>query len=236
LWGSIEQAAAGGNAKRRETPRITSAEKAMEDSTDYRITSAGQLRAIIGEPSSMVGLKVLKALDQLAADFIRQSPFLVLSTADADGNQDASPKGDGPGFVLIEDEHTLCIPDRKGNKLVFGLENILVNPHVGLIFMVPGTNETLRVNGTAELSADPELLKRLAARGAAAVLAIRVRIHECFFHCAKAFIRSSLWRPEDWPARIKISFGQYLAAKIGGDDEMARKIDDAVDYDYKHNL
>lgn len=212
------------------------AERVMENSIDYRITNADQLRAIIGEPSRMVGLKVLKALDQPSADFIRQSPFLVLGTADADGNQDASPKGDAPGFVLIEDEHTLCIPDRKGNKLIFGLQNILINRHVGLIFMVPGTNETLRVNGTAELTADPQLLDRLAARGAPAVLAIRVTIHECFFHCAKAFIRSSLWRPEQWPERIKISFGKYLAAKIGGDDEMARKIDEAVVFDYKHNL
>jgi uncharacterized protein len=211
-------------------------EDAMENSVEYRITNIDQLRAIIGAPSRMVGLKVLKALDETSADFIQRSPFLVLGTADAGGNQDVSPKGDAPGFVLIEDEHTLCIPDRKGNKLAFGLENILVNPHVGLIFMIPGTNETLRVNGVAELTADPQLLERLAARGAPALLAIRVSIHECFFHCAKAFIRSSLWKPEHWPERMNISFGTYLAAKIGGGDEMARKIDEAVDYDYKHNL
>ena len=203
---------------------------------DYRITTAEQLRTIMGTPGRMTGLKVLKALDQPAADFIRQSPFLVLSTADTEGNQDASPKGDGPGFVLIEDDHTLCIPDRKGNKLLFGLENILVNPHIGLIFMVPGTNETLRVNGSAELTAAPDLLDRLSARGTPALLAIRVTIHECFFHCAKAFIRSNLWKPEQWPDRIKISFGKYLAGKAGGDDEMARKIDEAVEFDYKHNL
>ena len=208
----------------------------MADPTDYRITTADQLRAILGHPSRLTALKVLKALDQPAADFIRQSPFLVLSTADAEGNQDASPKGDGPGFVLIEDERTLCIPDRKGNKLLFGLQNILANPHVGLIFMVPGTNETLRVNGTAELTIEPDLLNRLSARGTPALLAIRVTIHECFFHCAKAFIRSDLWNPEQWPDRIRISFGQYLAAKAGGDAAMARTIDEAVAFDYKNNL
>ncbi|HEX4211308.1 MAG TPA: MSMEG_1061 family FMN-dependent PPOX-type flavoprotein [Candidatus Binataceae bacterium] len=208
----------------------------MASSTDYRITSVDQLRAIIGKPGRLTGLKVLKSLDQPAADFIRQSPFLVLSTADLDGNQDASPKGDGPGFVLIEDERTLYIPDRKGNKLLFGLENILLNPHVGLIFMVPGTNETLRVNGTAELTVEPGLLERLSARGTPGLLAIRVTISECFFHCAKAFIRSNLWQPEHWPEQIKISFGKYLAAKAGGDDEMARTIDEAVAFDYKHNL
>jgi len=208
----------------------------VANTTDYRITNSDQLRAIMGKPGRLTGLKVLKALDQPAADFIRQSPFLVLSTADLRGNQDASPKGDAPGFVLIEDEHTLCIPDRKGNKLLFGLENILVNPNVGLIFLVPGTSETLRVNGTAELTAEPSLLDRLSARGTPALLAIRVTINECFFHCAKAFIRSNLWKPEQWPERIKISFGKYLAAKAGGDDEMARAIDEAVDFDYKNNL
>ena len=89
----------------------------------------------------------------------------MLSTADAEGNQDASPKGDGPGFVIVEDDKTLAIPDRKGNKLVFTLQNILANPHVGMIFMVPGTDETLRVNGTAELTIDPVVLERLTARG-----------------------------------------------------------------------
>ncbi|HUN60214.1 MAG TPA: MSMEG_1061 family FMN-dependent PPOX-type flavoprotein [Candidatus Binataceae bacterium] len=208
----------------------------MIEPTDYRITGVDQLRAIMGKPGRLTGLKVLKALDGPAADFIRQSPFLVLSTADLEGNQDASPKGDGPGFVLIEDERTLYIPDRKGNKLLFGLENILANPHVGLIFLVPGTNETLRINGTAELTAEPSLLERLSARGTPALLAIRVTINECFFHCAKAFIRSNLWKPEQWPERVKISFGKYLAAKAGGDDDMARAIDEAVDFDYKHNL
>jgi predicted pyridoxine 5'-phosphate oxidase superfamily flavin-nucleotide-binding protein len=102
--------------------------------------------------------------------------------------------------------------------------------------MVPGTNETLRVNGAAELTIEPKLLERLSARGTPALLAIRVAIHECFFHCAKAFIRSDLWKPEKWPDRMRISFGQYLAAKAGGDQEMARKIDEAVDFDYKNNL
>jgi len=208
----------------------------MENSGDYRITSLEQLRAIFGEPSPLVAKKLLRGLDEMAAGFIRRSPFLVIGTADAEGNQDVSPKGDGPGFVMIEDENTLLIPDRRGNKLIFTLQNILANPHVGLIFVVPGTDETLRVNGTAELSADPALLEQLSARGLPAQLAIRVKVRECFFHCAKAFIRSQLWKPESWNERMRISWGKYLAEKIGASDETATQIDQFVQQDYKNNL
>lgn len=208
----------------------------MENPSDYRITSVDQLRAIMGMPNQVTPLKLLTALDDTAIDFIRRSPFLVLSTADADGNQDASPKGDGPGFVAIEDRNTLLIPDRKGNKLLFGLQNILANPRVGILFIAPPTSETLRVNGTAEIVVDPAILERLSARGQPAQLAIRVTVRECFFHCAKAFIRSELWNHEKWPERIKISFGKYLAEKMGAGEDVAMKIDAAVAQDYKSNL
>jgi uncharacterized protein len=208
----------------------------MENSSNYLVSSAAQLRSIIGEPGELVPKKVMHALDEMATDFIGRSPFLVLATTDAKGNLDASPKGGGPGFVAVEDELTLAIPDRKGNKLIFGLQNILDNPHVGLIFIIPGTDETLRVNGSAELTIEPALLDRLAERGAPAHLAIRVRVHECFFHCAKAFIRSQLWHPESWPARQKISWGKYFASKIGLNQEALIKLDEMVEHDYKHNL
>jgi PPOX class probable FMN-dependent enzyme len=208
----------------------------METSSNYRVTSTAQLRSIIGEPGDLVPKKVMHALDEMAMDFIRRSPFLVLATTDAEGNLDASPKGGSPGFVAIEDDLTLAIPDRKGNKLIFGLQNIMANPHLGLIFMIPGTDETLRVNGAAELTIEPALLERLAERGASAHLAIRVHIHECFFHCAKAFIRSQLWHPDSWPARQKISWGKYFASKLGLNQEAAVKLDEMVEHDYKHNL
>ncbi len=202
----------------------------------YRITDLDRLREILGHPNPITPKKVMRGLDPVSSDFIRRAPFLVIGTADAEGNLDVSPKGDGPGFVAIEDETTLLIPDRKGNKLLFGFQNILANPHAALIFMVPGTNETLRVNGSAELTCDPAVLSRLGARGTPALLAIRVRIRECFFHCAKAFIRSSLWNPESWGETVKISFGKMLAPKLGIDDEAARKIDQAIEQDYKNNL
>jgi PPOX class probable FMN-dependent enzyme len=208
----------------------------METSSDYRVGSTAQLRSIIGEPGELAPKKVMRALDEMAADFIHRSPFLVLATTDAEGNLDASPKGGAPGFVAVEDEQTLAIPDRKGNKLIFGLQNILADPHVGLIFMIPGTDETLRVNGAAELTVEPALLDRLAERGAPAHVAIRVHVHECFFHCAKAFIRSQLWHPDSWQARQKISWGKYFASKVGLSQEAAIKLDEMVENDYKHNL
>ncbi len=208
----------------------------MENSRDHRIETVAQLQALMGDPNPMTPKKLLSAVDEAGSDFIRRSPFLVLATADAQGHEDASPKGDGPGFVAIEDANTLLIPERKGNRLMFSLKNILANPQVGIIFLVPGTDETFRVNGTAELINDPDLLVRLSARGAPALLAIRVTVRECFFHCAKAFLRSQLWKPETWPARQKISFGKLLSAKIGGSEELARQVDQAIEQDYKTNL
>lgn len=202
----------------------------------HRITSIAQLRTLVGESSPLVQHKLWDTLEPSTLDFIRRSPFLLLATSDAQGNLDVSPKGDGPGFVAIEDDKTLLIPDRKGNKLIFGLQNILFNPHVGVIFLIPGTGETLRVNGRAELTTDPEILQRLSARGQPALVAIRVTVDQCFFHCAKAFLRAQLWNPEAWSTPHAISFGKILAGKMGGDEKMARQIDDFVEQDYKTNL
>jgi len=208
----------------------------MVDSANHRITTVEQLRGLIGQPYPIVKHKLLSALDEMAIDFIKRSPFLVLGTADADGNLDVSPKGDGPGFVAVEDQTTLLIPDRPGNKLIYSLQNILANPRVGALFMVPGTDETLRVNGTAELTIDPAILQRLAARGKPAQLAIRVSVHECFFHCAKAFRRAQLWKHENWPPPQPISFGKLFAPKMGGGEDLARQIDEQCEEDYKTNL
>jgi PPOX class probable FMN-dependent enzyme len=207
----------------------------MENSGDHRITTVEQLRALMGKPHPATPRKLLCALDQTAIDFIARSPFVVLGTADAEGNQDVSPKGGAPGFVVVENPRTLLIPDSKGNKLLFGLQNILENSQVGIIFVVPGTDETLRINGTGELSIDPASLARFSANGSSAQLAIRITVRECFFHCAKALMRSQLWKPESWSARIPFSWGKYLAVKSDGEDAAA-KIDQFVELDYKNNL
>ncbi len=164
------------------------------------VTSMEVLRTIVGgEPSEVARRKELAALDVHARAFIARSPFLLLGTSDAQGRCDVSPKGDAPGFVRVLDDQHLVIPDRPGNKRLDGMRNMLVNPHVGLIFLVPGNDFTLRVNGRAAITRDPELLRSLAAQGKTPLLAIGVEVEEVFLHCARSFRRGRLWDSETWP-------------------------------------
>lgn len=203
-----------------------------------RIENLDQLRAVLGEPHPELGEKNAAVIDEFALAFISRCPLIVLSTADADGRIDASPKGDAPGFVSVVDEKTLLIPDRPGNKLAYGHQNILSNPRVGILFIIPNTPETLRINGTAELHADPTLLDQLAARGKPAVLSIRVSVEECFFHCGKAFIRSDLWKSETWGERHRVSFGRQWAKRKQQEQnqDLVDAIDRSIDEDYRTNL
>jgi PPOX class probable FMN-dependent enzyme len=164
------------------------------------VTSEAELRALIGEPSALALAKERATLDVHCREFIARSPFLLLATSGATGQCDVSPKGDAPGFVLVLDERRLLIPDRPGNKRLDGMHNLLQNPHVGLIFLVPGVEETLRVNGRAWIVRDEDLLARCEARGKVPPLGIGVEVEEAFIHCAKAFKRAGLWEPARWPA------------------------------------
>src|SRR5438132_5849585 len=163
------------------------------------VSSVTALRAMVGQPSEVARNKQLDYLDQHCLAFIARSPFLLLGTSSAEGGCDVSPKGDAPGFAAVLDERTLAIPDRPGNKRLDSLKNILENPRVGLLFVVPGKGETLRINGRATIVRDPALLARLAFEGKQPLLAIVVEVEEAFAHCSKAFIRSHLWEPERWP-------------------------------------
>ncbi|HXJ80748.1 MAG TPA: pyridoxamine 5'-phosphate oxidase family protein [Candidatus Methylomirabilis sp.] len=164
------------------------------------VTSVEELRGIIGgEPSELARRKELSALDVHARAFIARSPFLLLGTCAADGRCDVSPKGDAPGFVRVLDDHHLAIPDRPGNKRLDGMRNILSNPHVGLIFLVPGNDFTLRVNGHAVISREPELLQTFEVQGKTPLLAIGVEVEEVFLHCARSFRRGRLWDRATWP-------------------------------------
>ena len=165
------------------------------------VTSEAELRAMIGEPAELALRKELRALDEHCRDFIARSPFVLIATADANGRCDVSPKGDAPGFVQVLDDRHLAIPDRPGNRRLDGMRNLVANPHVGLIFLIPGHGETLRVNGRAWIVRDQPLLARMAVREKIPTLAIGVEVEECFLHCAKAFKRSGLWQPEAWPDR-----------------------------------
>lgn len=165
------------------------------------VTSRDELREIFKMPSERAVLKERRAMDEHNRAFIAASPFLLLATANAAGQCDVSPKGDAPGFVLVLDDRHLVIPDRPGNNRLDGMSNIVENPHVGLIFLVPGREETLRVNGRASIIRDEEILGRATVVGKRPPVGIGVEVEECYLHCAKAFRRSKLWEPEQWPDR-----------------------------------
>ncbi|WP_034471469.1 MSMEG_1061 family FMN-dependent PPOX-type flavoprotein [Afipia sp. P52-10] len=201
-----------------------------------RITTVEQLRAILQEPRETTKLKVMPALDDQAKDFISTSPFALLATADEAGTVEVSPKGDEPGFTLIEDDRTLLVPERTGNRLAYGLTNIIATGRVGMIYLRPRTGETLRLSGRAEIFNDADLLNKLGSDNRPALLAIRVHIEKCFFHCARAFLRAKLWEPESWPAAQRISFGKIIAPKIGEGEAVAKQIDDTVAEAYTTRL
>ena len=205
-------------------------------SDPYQIDDIAGLRAIIGEEIPGIGDKNLPELDDYAKAFIAKSPFLILSTSSSEGRLDASPKGDAPGFVYVANDSEIVIPDRQGNKLAYGHLNVLDNPHVGVLMLIPGTRETLRINGRACLTADPALLEMLTAREKPATLAIRIQIEEVFFHCAKAFIRSGLWLHDEWPEPHKVSFGEMYTQRRKQSKDMAARIDAGIEADYADNL
>jgi hypothetical protein len=168
------------------------------------LTSEQELRQLIGGPSELAVRKQLASLDDHCRAFIAHSPFLLMATADAAGRCDVSPKGDAPGFVRVLDDRRLVIPDRPGNRRLDGMRNILANPHVGLIFLVPGKEETLRVNGRAWLIRDAAILESLSVADKRPLLAVGVGVEEVFLHCAKAFKRSQLWSTAHWPDRTAL--------------------------------
>jgi PPOX class probable FMN-dependent enzyme len=184
----------------------------MNDIPDY-----AALRAHMGQISPMAERKVLTSLDKHCRHFIQLSPFLVLATTDGEGRVDASPRGDLPGFVRVLDDRTLLLPDRPGNNRVDSFANILSAPGVGIIFFVPGIDETLRVNGTARLLTGPEALVGLEVSGKAPRTGLLIQVDEAFFHCAKALRRAGLWDPGTRVERSSFpSLGRIIADQVGG--------------------
>lgn len=197
------------------------------------------LRSLFPATHDLAVQKFQPSLGHHARAFIARSPFLCLGTQDLAGRADVSPRGDPPGFVRVLDERTLAIPDRPGNNRLDSLSNIIANPSVGLLFIIPGFDDTLRVNGQASLSTDPALLDGMVVNGRTPTLAIVVEVTEVFLHCAKAFRRSRLWDPRhfqkrsDMPSLIKMILDDTTGAP--GDEEM-RRIDDGLEEDYRRTL
>ncbi|CAM3336797.1 pyridoxamine 5'-phosphate oxidase family protein [Paenibacillus lupini] len=201
------------------------------------IHTEAELRSLIGFPSELVEHKVIPAIDHNCRDFINKSPFVFLSTSDSHGKCDVSPRGDAPGFVHVLDDKHLVIPERPGNKRIDTLRNILSNPHIGMEFLIPGLGETLRINGRASITKDMELLKLMAVKERIPLIGIIVEVEECYLHCAKAFFRSQLWKPETWLNKEQLPSPAKIIsehAKIDGatPEVIAARLDDG----YKNRL
>lgn len=209
----------------------------MAPVTALRALSEDEVRAVIGEPHELVVLKVRAGLDEHCRAFIARSPFVALGTVDAAGNADVSPRGDPPGFVKVLDDETLAIPERPGNKLMDSLANILETGRVGVLFVIPGIEETLRVNGKATITDDPELLAGMVVQGKPPKLAIVVRVEEAYLHCAKAFKRSRLWDPSTQVSRSELpTLGRMLRDQIRPKDMTAADIDEFAEEDYRTRM
>ena len=169
----------------------------MKD-TLAEISSEAELRGLLGTPALRVITKERTRLHERDIEWLAASPFCLIATSGADGTCDVSPKGDPPGFALVLDDATIAIPERPGNKRADGFRNILANPHVGLIFVIPGRKETLRINGRARLIRDAPFFDDMIVKGHRPQLALLVEIEQIFFHCMKSFMRAQLWEPESW--------------------------------------
>lgn len=163
------------------------------------VTSVAELRSVLGEPSHRVLRKEISSIDRHCAAFIGRASFVLIASADREGRMDVSPKGDPPGFVRVLDDRTLAIPDRPGNRRIDTFRNVLENPQVGLLFLVPGKPETLRVAGSASIVRDLALLDAMSVEGKAPEFALVVRVQRVMFHCGKCIIRSGLWSQDRWP-------------------------------------
>lgn len=164
-----------------------------------QVTTLEGIYEVNGEPNEFILNKHTSFLTPLLREFISKAPFWFMATSDADGNCDVSPKGDPPGYLQFLDDRTIAIPDRPGNRRVDGHGNIIRNGHIGLIFVIPNVDETVRVNGRAFLTTDAELLDSMAMQGKAPKLATIVEIDQVFMHCARPILRGGIWKPETWP-------------------------------------
>jgi len=182
-----------------------------------KVSTVEELRAIYGEPKIAAANKVIDHIDDHVSALIAHAPFLLMATASRDGRLDVSPKGDPPGFIQVLDTRTLLFPDRPGNNRIDGMQNIVETGRIGLIFLIPGMRETLRINGHAFISIDPDLLAQTAHDGKLPRSVIVIMVEEVFMHCAKAVVRSRIWDPSTFVDRAELpSIGKIMAAHSKG--------------------
>ena len=200
-----------------------------------RIVTHEELRRRYREPTDRVVRKELDHIDAHCRLFVERSPFLVLATVGTDGRVDASPRGDGPGFVRVADEHTLLIPDRPGNNRIDSLTNLVERPQAGVILMIPGVDETLRVNGAIEIHDGEELRERFAVGGRLPTVVLVMHAEQVYLHCAKAFMRSKLWDPASWSATRPVpTLGEMIHDQIG--EDAPAETQDAMIARYRESL
>jgi PPOX class probable FMN-dependent enzyme len=210
---------------------------ASDRAWSHVVASLDELEGIYDAPEEGAAKKAIDHLDVHCHEFIVRSPFVLLSTAGLDGRCDVSPRGGPAGFVEVVDARRLIIPDASGNRRVDSLRNIVATGHAGLLFLIPGLEETLRVNGRAELTRDPEVLARHVTKGKTPRIAIGVEVEEAFLHCAKAFKRSSLWQPEQWPELDGLARpAQIWHDHMHLESLSVEAIQDWVDDDYANKL
>jgi PPOX class probable FMN-dependent enzyme len=205
--------------------------------TQHQVTSEKELRAIMGDPvHELVLVKSSETLTNPMKKYIELSPFVCLATHGADGSTDVSPRGDAPGFVHILDDRTLVIPDRPVNKRLDSIINIIKQPNIALLFMIPGVLETLRVNGKGIISTDPELLQRFEVRGKLPALVIVVTLEEALGHCSKAFRRSKLWQSDYLPKDKVPSLAELMSGHLQLDEDTTNMLRAAIEDDVQNNM
>lgn len=185
------------------------------------VASEAELTEILGSPTPRVLAKERTRLHHWDREWLAASPFCLIATSGADGSCDVSPKGDPPGFVRVLDDTTIAIPERKGNRRADGFRNILANPHVGLLFAIPGRGETLRINGRARLIRDAPFFDDMVVKGHRPSLALLVEIEQIFFHCAKAFLRAHLWDPQTWQPDALPSHARIVKSVLPCEESLA---------------
>ena len=215
----------------------------MDDQkTDAVVASEDELRGNYGEPMDIALMKQLGKLDAHCKNFISRSPFLCIGTSAADGKADVSPRGDPPGFVQVLDDNTIFIPDRPGNNRLDTMSNIVANPDVGLLFLIPGFEDALRVNGKAKLVKDEKILERCAVNRKVPTMGIMVEINEAYLHCAKAVRRSKLWKAEsqqdrkEMPTLAQMILEQVATPEKQPTEEEIKEGDEFVEDNYKTGL